>query len=193
MHRMTLVIAAALALAPLASAHAGGPDRWRDSIAEASHRFGIPEPWIRAVMQAESGGRIEINGRPITSPVGAVGLMQVTPSTYELMRRAHNLGPDPRDPRDNILAGTAYLWAMLARFGYPGGFAAYNAGPGRYQQSLHGRPLPAATRAYLASVTEGDTPGPGAAPRLIALSTATASPASPMSVPTTTLLSTESE
>ena len=34
------------------------------------------------------------------------------PDTYEEMRRAHDLGSDPYHPRDNILAGTAYLRAM---------------------------------------------------------------------------------
>jgi hypothetical protein len=69
------------------------------------------------------------------------------------MRDAHGLGPDPHDPRDNILAGTAYLRAMYDRFGYPGLFAAYNAGPARYAGHLaSGNPLPAETRAYLGIV-----------------------------------------
>src|SRR3546814_6976315 len=60
---------------------------------------------------------------------------------------------DLHDPRDNILAGAAYLRAMYARFGFPGLFAAYNAGPGRYGEHLRDtRPLPAETRAYLAAL-----------------------------------------
>ena len=43
------------------------------------------------------------------------------------------LGPDPFDPRDNILAGAAYLAEMFARYGSPGFLAAYNAGPRRYE------------------------------------------------------------
>ena len=43
---------------------------------------------------------------------------------------------------------------MHDRFGYPGMFAAYNAGPGRYSEHLTtGRALPGETRAYLAAVT----------------------------------------
>ncbi|EHK54601.1 hypothetical protein [Allomesorhizobium alhagi] len=39
---------------------------------------------------------------------------------------------------------------MHGRFGYPGLFAAYNAGPTRYEKNLRtGRPLPAETRAYM--------------------------------------------
>lgn len=129
-------------------------DRWQLHIADASRRFDIPETWIRGVMSAESSGRTMHAGRPITSPAGAVGLMQLMPATYEEMRVAHGLGPDPHTPHDNILAGTAYLRVMLERFGYPGLFAAYNAGPGRYQAHLRdGKPLPKETRAYVEKLT----------------------------------------
>jgi len=142
-------------------------DRWQEFIAEASRRFGVPEPWIRAVMQAESGGRTTLDGRPITSRAGAMGLMQVMPGTYEDMRRAHGLGSDPYDPRDNILAGAAYLRAMYDRYDYPGLFAAYNAGPERYDEYLsHARSLPAETRTYLATVAQidpGSLPSPSVA------------------------------
>src|SRR3546814_13082051 len=82
-------------------------DRWRDFIAEASRRFGVPEAWIRAVMQAESGGRTLLDGRPLPSRAGAMGPMQVIPGTSEDMRRAPGLGPAPHDPPDTFLAGTA--------------------------------------------------------------------------------------
>jgi len=82
-----------------------------------------------------------------------MGLMQLMPGTWATMRRRHGLGPDPHDPRDNILAGAAYLREMHDLFGYPGLFAAYNAGPGRYAEHLRtGRPLPAETRAYIAQL-----------------------------------------
>jgi soluble lytic murein transglycosylase-like protein len=127
--------------------------RWQPLIAEASVRFGIPVAWIERVMRAESGGRTRLGGRPIVSRAGAMGLMQLMPGTWAEMRAAYGLGDDPHDPRDNILAGTAYLRAMYDRFGYPGMFAAYNAGPGRYARHLAtGRPLPAETRAYLVTV-----------------------------------------
>lgn len=104
-------------------------------------------------MHAESGGLTHLHGRPIVSPAGAMGLMQLMPGTWEEMRRAHGLGRDPHDPHDNILAGAAYLALMHARFGYPGVFAAYNAGPRRYAAALaSGRRLPAETRSYVADV-----------------------------------------
>lgn len=128
-------------------------ERWRPYIAEAAQRFAIPQAWIAAVMQAESAGQTQLDGRPITSHAGAMGLMQLMPGTWATMRRRHGLGPDPHDPRDNILAGAAYLREMHDLFGYPGLFAAYNAGPGRYAEHLRtGRPLPAETRAYIAQL-----------------------------------------
>jgi D-alanyl-D-alanine carboxypeptidase len=82
-------------------------DPWAPHIAEASQRFDVPEQWIRAVMKVESGGRTHMNGKPIVSRAGAMGLMQVMPSTYEELRVKHGLGSDPFEPHDNIMAGTA--------------------------------------------------------------------------------------
>ena len=146
---------ALLALSLLwASPAAADPlDHWSLHIAEASARFGMPIEWIRRVMRAESGGRTSLNGRPIVSHAGAMGLMQLMPGTWREMRAALGLGADPHDPRDNILAGTAYLRMMYDRFGYPGLFAAYNAGPARYARHLAtGRRLPVETVAYVAQV-----------------------------------------
>jgi len=148
MDRMSLLTASVVMMA-MASPARADVDQWQGLIAEAAQRFAIPEPWIRAVMKAESAGRT-----PMTSRAGAMGLMQVMPNTYAEMRRNLNLGPDPFDPHDNIIAGTAYLRTMFDRFGYPGLFAAYNAGPARYEQSLNGRSLPHETRTYLATVAK---------------------------------------
>ena len=148
------VFALAFALLTPAQASAQSVANWRPHIAEASVRFGVPLTWIEQVMRAESGGRTMLGGRPITSHAGAMGLMQLMPATWAEMRSAYRLGNDPHDPRDNIIAGTAYLRMMHDRFGYPGMFAAYNAGPGRYAEHLAtGRALPGETRAYLAAVT----------------------------------------
>ncbi|MBD3832009.1 MULTISPECIES: lytic transglycosylase domain-containing protein [Brevundimonas] len=119
-----------------------------DLITEAAHRFGLPPHWIRAVMQQESG----FNPRA-TSRAGAMGLMQVMPATYAELRRRHGLGPDAYDPRDNIMAGAAYLRELHDRFGLEGMLPAYNAGPGRYLQHRgEGRPLPLETRDYVARI-----------------------------------------
>jgi soluble lytic murein transglycosylase-like protein len=141
------------ALASASAAQARALDPWSAHISEASHRFAIPQEWIRRVIRAESGGWTMVDGRPITSRAGAMGLMQLMPGTWAEIRDLYGLGSDPYDPRDNILAGAAYLRAMYDRFGYPGLFAAYNAGPKRYAAHLAtGRPLPAETVAYVAAV-----------------------------------------
>lgn len=118
-------------------------------IAEASQRFGIPEHWIRAVLRAESAGDVRA-----VSSAGAMGLMQVMPTTWAELRGRYGFGRDTYDPRDNILAGTAYLREMFDRYGNVAAMlAAYNAGPGRYDEYLAtGRILPAETRAYVAAL-----------------------------------------
>jgi len=128
-------------------------DRWQPLIEEAAHRFAIPAPWIRDVMRLESAGQTFIDGRPATSSAGAMGLMQVMPTTYAELRERYNFGADPYDPRDNIFAGAAYLRELYERYGWPSLFAAYHAGPARFETSLTtGRPLPEATRDYLAAL-----------------------------------------
>jgi membrane-bound lytic murein transglycosylase B len=122
------------------------PEPVAATVTEAAQRSGIPASWIRAVMQAESGG----DARAV-SPKGAMGLMQIMPETWATLRLRYGLGADPFDPHDNILAGAAYLRELHDRYGSPGFLAAYNAGPARYEDHLAtGQPLPAETRAYVA-------------------------------------------
>jgi soluble lytic murein transglycosylase-like protein len=147
----TLIAAALLWVAP---AQASSVARWQPYINEASLRFGIPEDWIVRVMHAESRGQTMRNGKPIRSRVGAMGLMQIMPNTWTALTTRYGLGSNPDDPRANILGGTAYLREMYDLFGYPGLFAAYNAGPGRYSSYRTGRSrLPGETIAYVASIT----------------------------------------
>ncbi len=115
-------------------------------VADAARRFDIPEAWIWAVMRVESNG----DSRAV-SKVGAMGLMQVIPGTWAGLRARYGLGVDPYDVRDNIMAGAAYLREMHDRYGdVTAMLAAYNAGPGRYDDYLsRGRPLPTETLAYL--------------------------------------------
>ena len=138
---------------------------WRPFVADASRRFGVPSLWIERVMQAESGGHRMLSGAPIVSSKGAMGLMQLMPDSWAEMRALLGLGNDPFDPHDNILAGTAYLRLLYDRFGYPGLFAAYNAGPSRYRDYLAGRlRLPGETRLYVESVAGGGRIAPRTRP-----------------------------
>jgi soluble lytic murein transglycosylase-like protein len=121
---------------------------WSPLIAEVSRRFAISEEWIRKVMHIES------RGDPMaTSRKGAIGLMQIMPRTYAELRKRYALGDDPYEPRDNIMAGAGYLRELLDRYGPTGFLAAYNAGPGRFEQYLTaGRALPDETAQYVAKV-----------------------------------------
>jgi hypothetical protein len=131
-------------------------DRWQSDILEASRRFSMPEDWIRAVMKQESAGLATLNGQPITSSAGAMGLMQLMPKTWREMRNRYGLGSNPYDTRDNIFAGAAYLRKMYDRYGYPDLFAAYHAGPGHMDAFLAGeKPLPDATLAYVKAIIPG--------------------------------------
>ena len=129
-------------------------DPWGPYISEASKKFDVPERWVREVMHVESGGHeFRSSGALITSPVGAMGLMQLMPATYDEVRARYSLGDDAFDPHNNILAGTAYLREMYDAFGSPGMLAAYNGGPARLEDYLvHNRPLPAETRRYVAMI-----------------------------------------
>jgi hypothetical protein len=123
-------------------------DPWGPYVREAAARFGVPGRWVRAVMHQESGGQ-----QQATSSAGAMGLMQVMPATYEGLRTRYQLGDDPYDPHNNILAGTAYLREMYDRFGSPGFLAAYNAGPDRVDNYLARRAvLPDETVNYVAAI-----------------------------------------
>ena len=104
-------------------------------------------------MRVESGGKEFLNGDLITSGAGAMGLMQVMPETYDELRDRYNLGDDPFDPHDNIMAGVAYMREMYELYGSPGFLAAYNAGPARLDDYLANlRPLPDETRRYVAMI-----------------------------------------
>jgi soluble lytic murein transglycosylase-like protein len=87
----------------------------------AADKYGLPRRLVRSVISTES----DFEPRAV-SPKGAIGLMQLMPATAEA------LGADPRDPAQNVDAGTRYLRDLLEK--YDGGLwhalAAYNAGPG---------------------------------------------------------------
>ena len=121
-------------------------DPYASFVHEAAQRFGVPAFWISAVMAMESGGDVQA-----LSSQGAMGLMQIMPDTWAGLCARYGLGANPYEPRDNILAGAAYLREMHDRYGSPGFLAAYNAGPARYDEYLAtGRELPTETQLYVA-------------------------------------------
>lgn len=109
------------------------PPELEPVVQEASRHYNLPPTLIKAVIKVES------NFNPAaTSPKGAQGLMQLMPGTAEdlQVRNAY-------DVRENILAGSRYLFAMLTKFGYrlPLALAAYNAGPQRVEKHLDVPPI----------------------------------------------------
>jgi hypothetical protein len=93
--------------------------RWGKEIQAASFKYDMDPALIAAVIEQESGGNPDVS-----SPAGAIGLMQLMPGT------AKELGVNPFDPVQNIEGGTKYLAAQLHRFGsLDMALAAYNAGP----------------------------------------------------------------
>lgn len=102
---------------PETSASPVSPHQLADAAAD---KYGLPRGLVRSVMSAESGFQSQA-----VSPKGAVGLMQLMPST------AQTLGVDAHDPAQNADAGVRYLRQLLEK--YHGALyhalAAYNAGP----------------------------------------------------------------
>ena len=127
--------------------------RFSVDIARAAARFALPRSWICAVIETESGGHLRLDGAPIVSTTGAMGVMQLMPPTFKAMALRYGVPADPFAPRDNILAGTAYLYRCYLRFGFPLLFSAYVAGPRRVEDFVvHGKPLSRQTRDYVLHV-----------------------------------------
>ncbi|HET8946661.1 MAG TPA: lytic transglycosylase domain-containing protein [Candidatus Polarisedimenticolia bacterium] len=103
-----------------------------DAISDAAIRYDVPPETILAVIRIESN--FDVNA---TSESGAVGLMQLLPSTAEEVARELRLpwsGEEQqlRDPSVNIRLGTHYLTKLLNRFDdLSQALAAYNEGPER--------------------------------------------------------------
>jgi soluble lytic murein transglycosylase-like protein len=152
--------------------------RFDQDIRDGQATFGIPEPFLRAVIKTES----DFDPRVVSS-AGAQGLMQLLPETARLMGVT-----DPFDPRQNIMGGARYLQVLARRFcrtpsAAPSAtpapaavcspdekvkiVAAYHAGPGAVQK-YGGIPPYETTRAYVAMVMrryDQYRQGDGGAPR----------------------------
>ena len=86
----------------------------------AADKYGLPRVLLRSMMATESDFQPQA-----VSPKGAIGLMQLMPST------AQYLGVDPYDPAQNVDAAARYLRDLLDKYhgGLRHALAAYNAGP----------------------------------------------------------------
>jgi soluble lytic murein transglycosylase-like protein len=115
-----------------------------DLITEQSRSNGVRPALVRAVMQVESGFNPYAR-----SPKGAMGLMQLMPTTAKQygVKNAYN-------PAENVRAGVAYLRSLLDRYenNEALALAAYNAGPGAVDK--HGQRVPPyrETQSYVSQI-----------------------------------------
>jgi soluble lytic murein transglycosylase-like protein len=118
--------------------------RLAEAIRAEAARFGLAPDLVLAVIEVES----QFDAFAV-SRVGAMGLMQILPSTGEaLAKRYDQSWHGPRtlfDPVVNVRLGIAYLSELRHRFGqWPTALAAYNWGPGAIGRRLNnGAPIPA--------------------------------------------------
>lgn len=118
-------------------------ERLAGTVVEESRRHELPIELTLAVIHVESS----FNPFAV-SPAGAMGLMQLLPSTAAEV--AHKLGlpwHGPQalfDPSLNVRLGTQYFRELLDRYrSVPVALAAYNWGPGRIDRRLRrGHPMP---------------------------------------------------
>lgn len=112
--RLVLSAQAAIASAPRASAPRGSVSRAEVGVLleQTAARYGLDPAFVQAVAWQESGWR-----QGVVSPDGAVGIMQVLPSTGRFVAASLVGRPlDLHDPVDNVEAGVAFL-AHVRRLG----------------------------------------------------------------------------
>lgn len=111
------------------------PEEYHSLVKKYAEKYSVPEEIVFAVIKVES------NFDPdVVSSAGAVGLMQMLPSTYEWL--TSKLGDeyskdDLYDPETNIKYGTYYLQYLYSRFGsWEKAIIAYNWGEGNFGEFL---------------------------------------------------------
>lgn len=127
----------------------------RHHIREASRTHGLPPELLQAVIAAESGFDTSA-----ISPRGAVGLMQIMPTTAEehgvKATDARTVEDQLADPRINIHTGARLLARLQAQFPQRTDLvvAAYNAGAGAVRKAGRQVPDMAETRKYVRTVMQ---------------------------------------
>ncbi|HTS35350.1 MAG TPA: lytic transglycosylase domain-containing protein [Candidatus Solibacter sp.] len=124
--------------------HTATPEEVDESIVMAAARHNVDPNLVRAVVKVESN----FNSNAV-SRKGAMGLMQLMPSTA----RSLNV-KNPFDPDQNVDAGVRHLKQLLENYGGDVNLtlAAYNAGSGAVARSS-GIPRYAETQNYVRRIT----------------------------------------
>ena len=131
------------------------PNGWGPLVDAAARQAGLSASLVAAQLAQESGWNPDT-----TSPVGAQGLAQFMPSTWN----AYGRGGNPFDPEDAIAALGRYMAALKSQVQPIAGddpdelvrltLAAYNAGPGAVQEH-HGVPPYPETQQYIEKILDG--------------------------------------
>lgn len=114
------------------------PMKYQNEVNAASRNYGVDKSLIYAVIRTESGFDPEADSR-----VGASGLMQLMPTTFEWLQTYYDgeitMGADKLlDPGINIDYGTKFLKFLLERYeSEQAAVAAYNAGFGAVDEWLN--------------------------------------------------------
>ena len=111
------------------------PKKYMDVVIRYSNEFSVPSELILATIKVESNFKTDA-----LSSAGAVGLMQMLPSTCEWLAKSLGDDYDPSmlyDPETNIRYGTYYLQYLYSRFGsWEKASIAYNWGEGNFSNFL---------------------------------------------------------
>jgi len=111
---------------------------WEPYIKRYSKEFGVDPDLVKAIIYAESKGdpyRI--------SKDGAVGLMQIMPSTADFVGISNVL-----EPEENIKAGVMYIAWLVKHYDEEYALWAWNAGPSRLRKNF----MPGETKKFIVEV-----------------------------------------
>ena len=102
------------------------PIKYQNEVALASETFGVEQAMIFSIINTES--HFKANA---ISNKGAVGLMQILPSTADDVAKKLGIKEfELKNPKDNIFLGTAYLSFLMEKFkNRTLALCSYNAGP----------------------------------------------------------------
>lgn len=115
------------------------PLEYGETIEKYASEYAVPKEIVYAVIHTESSFESDA-----LSPKGAIGLMQITPETFEWLR--FKMGESETltsadmlyNPETNIKYGTYFLSLLYTEFGvWDTAYAAYNAGRSKVNEWLN--------------------------------------------------------